>query len=83
MKDSRFWLWFILILLLAGGALTILLWVASSVIGTVQDTTSQALQPVGNLETQVAQVLNPTPTILPDPVTIVHDMRSLSRLETI
>jgi len=83
MKDSRFWPWFVLIMLVAGGALAILLWVASSVIGTVQDTTSQALQPVRNLETQIAQVLNPTPTILPDPVTIVHDMRSLSRLETI
>lgn len=28
-------------------------------------------------------VLNPTPTILPDPVTIVHEIRSLARLETI
>ena len=25
---------------------------------------------------------NPTPTIIPDPVTIIHDVRSLSRLET-
>lgn len=47
----------------------------------------QALQPVGNLTsemaTQVAQVLHPTPTILPDPLTIVHSVRSLARLETI
>jgi len=28
-------------------------------------------------------VLHPTPTILPDPVTIVHEVRSLARLETI
>lgn len=83
MKASRFWLWFVLIMVIAGSTLAILLWVASSVISTVQDTTSQALQPVGNLGTQVAQILNPTPTILPDPVTIVHDVRSLSRLETI
>ncbi len=36
-----------------------------------------------NVGTQVAQVLNPTPTIIPDPVTIIHSVRSLARLETI
>lgn len=35
-----------------------------------------------DFSTQVAAVLNPTPTILPDPVTIIHEMRSLARLET-
>jgi len=34
------------------------------------------------LATQVSQVLHPTPTILPDPVTIVHEVRALTRLET-
>lgn len=33
--------------------------------------------------TQIAQVLHPTPTILPDPVTIVREVRALARLETI
>jgi hypothetical protein len=33
--------------------------------------------------TQVSNVLNPTPTVIPDPVTIVHEVRSLARLETI
>ncbi|KAA3647079.1 MAG: DUF4230 domain-containing protein [Chloroflexi bacterium] len=37
----------------------------------------------GELETQVAQLLNATPTILPDPVTIIRDVRTLARLETI
>lgn len=36
-----------------------------------------------DLATQVAQVLHPTPTVLPDPVTIIHSIRSLARLETI
>ncbi len=36
-----------------------------------------------DLRTQVAKVLNPTPTILPDPVTIIKQVRSLARLETI
>lgn len=31
---------------------------------------------------QFEQVMNPTPTIMPDPVTIVREVRSLSRLET-
>ena len=37
----------------------------------------------GVLGTQVAQLLNPTPTIIPDPVTIVREVRAIARLETI
>ena len=35
------------------------------------------------LGTQIARVLNPTPTIIIDPVTIIHQISSLARLETI
>ena len=35
------------------------------------------------LQTQVAQLLHPTPTVIPDPVTIIKDVQSLARLETI
>jgi len=35
------------------------------------------------LGTQVANLLHPTPTIIPDPVTIINEVQSLSRLETI
>jgi hypothetical protein len=46
-----------------------------------------AVQPVAdlthNLGTQVSQVLHPTPTVIPDPVTIIHSVRTLARLETI
>lgn len=69
------------------GILVILAWAAYSVVNVVQNTTEQAVRPVSDLTselgTQVAQVLHPTPTILPDPVTIVHEVRSLARLETI
>jgi hypothetical protein len=34
------------------------------------------------ISTQVSTILNPTPTIMPDPVTIVHELRPLARLET-
>jgi hypothetical protein len=53
----------------------------------VRSATQQAIQPITQgsqtLGTQVAAVLHPTPTVLPDPVTIVTQMRELSRLETI
>jgi hypothetical protein len=46
-----------------------------------------ALAPISDsanaMRTQVANVLHPTPTIIPDPVTIINDVRSLARLETI
>ncbi|MEI7845316.1 MAG: DUF4230 domain-containing protein [Chloroflexota bacterium] len=35
------------------------------------------------LQTQVSQMLHPTPTIIPDPVSIIQEVRSLARLETI
>ena len=47
----------------------------------------KAFQPIElaneQIATQVNQMLNPTPTIIPDPITIIHEVRSLSRLETI
>ncbi len=56
-------------------------------VNSVQNSISNQLSPVremtDNLSTQISIVLHPTPTILPDPVTIVHEIRSLARLETI
>ena len=43
----------------------------------------QVRQMANSVSTQVANVLHPTPTIIPDPITIVHEVRSLARLETI
>ncbi len=47
----------------------------------------RSIQPVNdvtsNLGTQVSLALNPTPTILPDPITVIYQVRSLARLETI
>ena len=33
------------------------------------------------LQTQVSNLLNPTPTIIPDPVTYINEVRALARLE--
>jgi hypothetical protein len=55
--------------------------------GTVNSIAGSGVEQVREMadavNTQVANVLNPTPTILPDPITIVHEVRSLARLETI
>jgi hypothetical protein len=69
------------------GVLVVLAIAAYGVIATLRSVANKAVQPVseltGELGTQVAQILHPTPTILPDPITIVHEIRSLARLETI
>jgi len=74
-------------ILLPIAALLIFAWLAYSAISIARNTAEQAVRPMsdlaGEVGTQVAQVLHPTPTILPDPVTIVHEVRSLARLETI
>ena len=87
MKETRAWI-------LVIGILAIGVYLAYSVVSSVQgaireieNTTENALNPVqemtGGLATQVNQFLNPTPTILPDPVTVIRDIRTLARLETI
>lgn len=67
-----------------------LLLIGFMLVNTVEQRMQQAqsaIKPLSeltqNVSTQVAQVLNPTPTIIPDPVTIIHSVRSLARLETI
>jgi hypothetical protein len=54
---------------------------------TIQKSTERALAPIEaanqTLKTQVSQILNPTPTIIPDPVTVIEEVKSLARLETI
>ena len=68
------------------GVLLIIGLTGLGIVLTIRSVTQNAVAPVqaigGNLGTQIAQVLNPTPTILPDPITIIHEVRSLARLET-
>jgi hypothetical protein len=60
------------------------------IVETVRETASAAAAPFEQasqanqaLQTQVAQLINPTPTIIPDPVTYITEIRALARLETI
>jgi hypothetical protein len=60
------------------------------IVQTIRDTTQQVAAPFQQVEqanqalqTQVSQLLNPTPTIIPDPNTYINEVRALARLETI
>ncbi len=60
------------------------------IVQTIRGTAQQAAAPFQQmnqanqaLQTQVSQLMNPTPTIIPDPVTYIYEVRALARLETI
>lgn len=60
------------------------------IVRTIQQTqqaVSATFNPVNQanqaLQTQVSNLLNPTPTIIPDPITYINEVRALARLETI
>jgi len=48
----------------------------------VRETTEPLKQIRGVIATQVSQLFHPTPTVMPDPVTILHEVQELARLET-
>ena len=81
-KDKNLLPWILVI-----GVLVVLIAAAVGVVLTIQRTTLRAVQPLSDmtsdLGTQVARILHPTPTILPDPITIINQIRPLARLETI
>lgn len=60
------------------------------IVQTVRESAQAATEPFQqvneanrSLQTQVASLLNPTPTIIPDPITYINEIRALARLETI
>jgi hypothetical protein len=81
-KNNNFRAWVLVI-----GILLILTLTAVGVVAAVRTGANRVLQPVSDLSsgvgTQVAQLLHPTPTVLPDPQTIIYQVRTLARLETI
>ncbi len=75
---KTWWIWVLLLVnlsILIGGLLFI-----RSVLTTTLTPISEASNRIG---TQVSTLLHPTPTIIPDPVTIINQIRPLARLETI
>jgi hypothetical protein len=49
----------------------------------INATLSPIQQTNNEISTQIANLLHPTPTVIPDPVTIIRQVQSLARLETI
>jgi len=73
------------IYVLAGFAVVVLLFGLGvyRVVQSVREIPGQLLAPVNAFSTQAAEVLHPTPTIIADPATIVHEIQALARLETV
>ena len=69
------------------GVLLIIAAVSSAMIWLVYSSVERTVTPVqsmtGELATQISNLLKPTPTLIPNPITIIRDVRSLARLETI
>ena len=81
MKNNNLLSFLILVVIVVAGYM---------VVKAVRDTSQAAAAPFQSLseqnqamQTQVANLLNPTPTIIPDPVTYINEIRALARLETI
>ncbi|HEY5730710.1 MAG TPA: DUF4230 domain-containing protein [Anaerolineales bacterium] len=81
MKNNNLFSFLILVVLLAG---------VYFIVQTVREASQAAAAPFQQvnqanqaLQTQVSNLLNPTPTIIPDPVTYINEIRALARLETI
>jgi hypothetical protein len=80
MSDMKktWWIWVLLVInlsVLVGGFLLV-----RGILTTTLQPISEASSRIG---TQVSTILHPTPTIIPDPVTIINEIRPLARLETI
>jgi hypothetical protein len=71
----------LLILILAG--IAVIWFMVNLVSSRINDTLNPLQQANHDLGTEVANLLHPTPTIIPDPVTIINEVQSLARLETI
>ena len=84
-RDAQIRAWVLIVgilLVLSLSAVSFILLLRES-LHRVQKAVAPVNEMTSGLSTQVALVLHPTPTILADPVTIINQVRSLARLETI
>ncbi len=81
MNDNRgtSFLSIIILLAIAGGAYLLV----QNVRQTADQTVLPFQQANSALQTQVSDLMHPTPTIIPDPATYITQVQSLARLETI
>jgi hypothetical protein len=80
MNNNKGWFLVVGVLLVIAAASSAMIWL---VYDSFQRTVSPVQSMTGELATQVSSLLNPTPTLIPNPITIIRDVRSLARLETI
>lgn len=81
MKENRgtSFLSIIILLAIAGGAY----FLVQNIRQTAQQTVMPFQQANSALQTQVSDLMHPTPTIIPDPATYITQVQQLARLETI
>lgn len=73
----------IVIVVLVGAAYYLVTSVQQSAESAISGAVAPFQQSNAALQTQVSNLMNPTPTIIPDPVTYISEVRALARLETI
>jgi hypothetical protein len=76
MTKAQVWVLIAGILLILGAAAALIVSAVRLPAETISNLPKEAM-------TKVGQLIHPTPTIYPDPVTIIHEVRSLARLETV
>lgn len=81
MKENRgtSFLSIIILLAIAGGAY----FLVQSIRSTAQESVAPFQQANSSLQTQVSDLMHPTPTVIPDPATYITQVQALARLETI
>jgi cell division protein FtsL len=81
MKENRgvSFLSVVILLAIAGGAY----FLVQNIQSTAQQTVAPFQQANSSLQTQVADLMHPTPTVIPDPATYITQVQALARLETI
>ena len=81
MKNNN--LFSLLILIVIGVGIYFIVQTIQQAQQVVTEPFNQVNQANQSLQTQVSHLLNPTPTIIPDPITYINEIRALARLETI
>ena len=76
MTKAQGWVLIFGILLILGVAAAVLVAAVRAPVDTVANLPKQ-------FSTKIGEILHPTPTIYPDPVTVVNEVRTLARLETV
>jgi hypothetical protein len=76
MTKAQVWVLILGILLLLAVGMGMVVYSIATPINAIADLPDQAAQ-------KIEEIIHPTPTIYPDPVTVVREIRSLARLETV